>query len=526
MKIIIKVFVVSLFIVQATLGVFAQQSTFSKVFYDPNGSVQAYSIVKTLDHHYMIAGEKGQKAFALKMDSAGNILWSKTFGNTNGAFYSLTMSHDSCSVFAGYLHNSLNSTTNIFCVKMNSNGDTLWTRLINMGSFAEGFSIKQTFDNGFILAGDSAGKKIIVVKLTANGSLTWGRIITGGYFENGAYGIDQTPDTGFIVTGYLRNYLPSEAAMFLMKLTPGGTVSWTKKLDNTGQSISAGFNVKVIPGGIISLLSSSDLGLVIIKTDFSGNILWSNFYSPMFYPGPGLIPVDEMIPRIHATSDNGFIVVFGDLHYDDGVIKTDADGRLQWEQSVSVGASDIVESHDGGYIVIGNGPLTGVIMSGTDNPQVGVIKTDSLGNNETCVQSVNFGPSDSCLINLQAASFISGSYGFITHVNAPVNVLTLSVDNGCVEMSGAVKEENKNERFMSVFPNPTNGVFNVILKGISRNDLKSIELYNTLGELVYKSFDPGIIQTSINIGAEINGVYYLKVKSYQNVFYQKIVLNH
>ena len=37
--------------------VHAQQSTFTRVFYDPSGAAQAYTVVKTIDQHFLIAGE-------------------------------------------------------------------------------------------------------------------------------------------------------------------------------------------------------------------------------------------------------------------------------------------------------------------------------------------------------------------------------------------------------------------------------------------------------------------------------------
>ena len=77
---------ISFLLIFGTTTTNAQQQVFTKVFYDYNGSVTANAFLKTADHHYLIGGSKDGSPAILKMDSLGNIVWSKKYGTNNGTY--------------------------------------------------------------------------------------------------------------------------------------------------------------------------------------------------------------------------------------------------------------------------------------------------------------------------------------------------------------------------------------------------------------------------------------------------------
>ena len=77
----------------------AQQTPFSKVFYDSLGSIQAYSVASTTDNGFVIAGQWNGEALAMKLDSAGVLLWAKRMGGNYHESFSCitsTMVWDDC----------------------------------------------------------------------------------------------------------------------------------------------------------------------------------------------------------------------------------------------------------------------------------------------------------------------------------------------------------------------------------------------------------------------------------------------
>ncbi len=154
----------------------AQQHTFSKVFYTNTDSVQAYSIVTTYDHNLIIVGEINNIALVLKMDKVGNIIWNKRLG-VKSILYSIVNTNDSCFVIAGTIYNSINLTNDILCVKINVDGDTIWSKAIDMGYNDYANTVQLTNDNAYIISGYSqltpTSSRIAVAKLDSTGNLLW-----------------------------------------------------------------------------------------------------------------------------------------------------------------------------------------------------------------------------------------------------------------------------------------------------------------------------------------------------------------
>jgi hypothetical protein len=97
-------------------------------------------------------------------------------------------------------------------VKLNANGDTVWTKALGGTAYDAAQSVRQTSDGGYIVAGQTGsnngdvtgyhgGGDFWVVKLNGNGDLVWQKAL-GGSFNDGAGAVRQTADGGYIVAGY------------------------------------------------------------------------------------------------------------------------------------------------------------------------------------------------------------------------------------------------------------------------------------------------------------------------------------
>lgn len=103
---------------------------------------------------------------------------------------------------------------------------------------------------------------------------------------------------------------------------------------------------------------------------------------------------------------------------------------------------------------------------------------------------------------------------------------TTTVTVNCRTEDGSVEEEQNQ---LSVFPNPTNGLFAVKISNSSiNNSTAHIELKNILGQTVYSSiaqFTNGELKYNIDLNTSLaKGVYYIKVQTNTDSYDSKIVL--
>ncbi len=501
-------------------SVFAQQTKFTKVFYDVIGAVQAYSIVKTADNNFMIAGEKDEHAFAMKLDPSGSVAWSKLIGGLHSEFYTATATSDSSVVLAGHCHNTATSGSDVYCVKTKVNGDTAWTRSFDLGYDETAYSIKQTMDHGFIITGDDYPNNVFIVKLDSSGNLTWGRIfIMGDYIAEGS-GIEQAPDSGYILTGFFSNYSPFEETLFLMKLTADGNVSWTKRQVLTGNHNSYAVDIRAVPDGIVVLSSESSSGIFLMKTDFSGNVIWSKNYPENDGVNKGS---SSLYRKLHSTSDGGYIFIRSSFGSFGRMNKVDSVGNALWLQELDLSVTDFAETNDGGYMVVGNGPLLGVIMGQTLNPQVGVMKTDSLGNSSSCSWQWSVTSGD-IPVTLSDMVFTPTAAGMSHFASFPVTNLLLTIDTGCVAMTGHIRETTIAQPSITIYPNPSNGSFQVTSGGTTSDEITTIEVFNTIGSMIFTSSDPVIIQSEIKLNPAPDGVYMARILTGDQEFWRKLVI--
>jgi len=388
--------------------------------------------------------------------------------------------------------------------------------MIDMGYHEEAISIRQTLDNGFILTGDASMEKIVVIKLNESGNLVWGKLISVGNYENIGCGADQTPDTGYIITGSREN-TNYQTVMYLMKLTSTGSVSWTKYL-NVSSTYSRGYDVHVVQGGIMTLFNASNGGFILMKTDFSGNVLWSKSYNAN--------SEYESIPssfRLHQTSDNGYIFVTGDP-FQESMMKVDSIGNLLFPRSLVLIPTDIVESYNGVYSMVGNGPIWGVKRDQPLVPQVGVIKSDSSGNGTECIQP-DYGSSYDYSASFSDVTCTTQSAGTVKHLPGPVTSLTMSYIEGCVARMGGINEIT-HPLSINVYPNPCDGVFNIAIDEAGKNEIQLVEVFNTPGERIYASSNLSVLLSPINIGQVQDGVYSVKVSFKTTSCFQKLLVCH
>ncbi len=136
-------------------------SVWSKT-YGYSGNEGPNEVQRTNDGGYLLAGSTEsvgsglRDMFLVRVDSIGNIIWSKTYGGTNYEdAYSIKVLPDRGFVVAGYTTSFGSGGMDFYVLRSYYTGDTIWTKTYHDSNEDKGYSIDLTSDGGYIVAGVS-----------------------------------------------------------------------------------------------------------------------------------------------------------------------------------------------------------------------------------------------------------------------------------------------------------------------------------------------------------------------------------
>ncbi len=323
------------------------------------------SVRQTSDGGYIIVGwtrsfgAGEDDIYLIKTDADGDILWTKTFGTDSVEHgHSVQQTDDGGYIIVG--ETKINGNYDVYLIKTDADGGAIWTKIYQRAGTDEGYSVQQTSDGGYIIAGNTSSGpsffNMFFIKTDANGDTIWTKTYGGGFLRY-CYSVQQTiPDGGYIATGIAQS-MGECPKVCLIKLDTEGGNTWTK-FYGTADYYDVAYSVQQTSdtGYIISGYTQStefDYDVYLIKTDSLGNLLWSKVYGGI---------ADEEGHSVRQTSDGGYIIAgytksFGSGSKDVYLIKTDADGDTLWTKTVGGSSGDeansVQQTTDGGYIIAG-----------------------------------------------------------------------------------------------------------------------------------------------------------------------------
>lgn len=373
-------------------------------------SEEAKSVVQTEDGGYVVAGwawstdgdvgdNNGYQDFwIVKLDGDGGLQWERNYGGSDyDAAYSIVQTSDGGYAVAGTSMSDdgdvggNNGNTDYWVIKLNSVGALEWERNYGGSGGDYAYSIIQTFDGGYAVAGYSdsnggdisenfGGEDYWIVKLDNTGNIEWEQSYGGSGWER-AYSIIQTSELGYALAGWSESSdgvvsgNNGEDDVWIIKINSIGMLQWER---NYGGSSWDGAKsiIQTIDGGFaVAGYSASDDGDVggnfsnsqdfwILKLNTEGFLEWEGNYG------------GSSNEQAHTILQNntGSLVVAGFTRSSDGdvggnigqkdlwVVQVDAAGNLEWEDNYGgsnweVGSDDfnigncLIQNTDGDYIV-------------------------------------------------------------------------------------------------------------------------------------------------------------------------------
>lgn len=228
------------------------------------------SLVQTSDNGYLITGvldvsasngqgnakstqtqHAGGDVWAIKLDSSGDLEWSRYFGGsfTDTPFGVVETLDNSFIIIASSDSEDFNISNNLgtydfWILKISNDGNLIWEKSFGGSEIDEPRGITSTNDGNFIIVGDTrssdqdvtnnnGGADLWMLKISSEGDKIWQKTFGGSSFDV-ARSISKTQDNGFIIAGNTRS---SDGGF----TNQGQNDAWILKVDNNGNKIWENF---------------------------------------------------------------------------------------------------------------------------------------------------------------------------------------------------------------------------------------------------------------------------------------------
>lgn len=507
-----------LFIVEVSFS----QITFQKTYGGPGGGDYGLSVQQTTDKGYIIAGTTGSFSigsldiYLIKTDSIGDTLWTKTFGEAGYDLMSVQQTSDGGFIVGGSTFNF-----KFYLIKTDINGNLLWTKTFGGVNGNVGYSAQETSDSGYIITGyttsfGAGNSDVYLVKTDELGNLLWSKTYGGTNLDIG-WSVQQTMDGGYIITGETISFASGFSNVYLIKTDINGDSVWTKSFGGTntelGYSVQQTTDSGYIVTGATYSFGAGLTDVYLVKTDSNGNLLWSKTYGGIDY---------DLGRSVQQTTDGGYIISgytesFSGVYAEVYLIKTDSNGNLLWSKTfggadVDVGYSAL-QTPDGGYVIAG---ITASF--GLNSGDVYLIKTDSLGNsgcNEGIPSTIVSTPPT------QVSSFTAIVTSPATIATSPITIVGSGgiVNTLCTAVG---TNEIISDNLFLIYPNPSAGNFNISYEGIIISG--NVEILNTLGEKIFAYNISKESNSEISLKNISKGIYLVKVFNGVKSYCKKIII--
>jgi hypothetical protein len=210
----------------------------TRTFGGPKEDVGQF-VQQTSDNGYIVIGHTlsfsidTASVYLIKTNSNGDTVWTRTFGGAIGFSVKQTKDNGYILLGAKFIDGNINNC-DIYLLKTDENGDTSWTRTYGKRNVNFGFSVAQTSDDGYFIAATIADSlayafeaesknDIYLIRTDSNGDTLWTKTLDGGDADQvgeSSSAMQRTSDNGFIIVGSTRSFSPNNIDVWLIKIAP------------------------------------------------------------------------------------------------------------------------------------------------------------------------------------------------------------------------------------------------------------------------------------------------------------------
>ena len=335
--------------------------------YGGTDSDRGQSVQQTNDGGFIVTGQtyakdKNGDVLLLKTDPKGGEEWSRSFGGEGTDHgYSVQQTLDGGYIIAGVTEAYQEKWSDVWVIKTDEYGNQQWNRTFGGFKWDKAHAIQQTRDEGYIILGytfsfGNGDADIWLIKTDSNGDREWNKTFGGANWDYG-YSVHQTDDGGYVLTGYTESFGRDWSDIWLIKADSLGNEEWSQIFGNReydyGHSVRQTSDGGYITVGVTRAFYPGFEDVWLIKTDSEGREEWNRTFGGRSW---------DKCYSVAETEDGGFVMSGSTRLMEDGgsdvwLIKTDAQGNSQWKRLFDGSENDDVfsvqQTADGGYVMAG-----------------------------------------------------------------------------------------------------------------------------------------------------------------------------
>jgi len=479
----------------------------------------------------ILSTNNGLANYIYRFDEAGNLVWLRSYlmTTTDPVVSAITKTNDWSYMCAGWYYDSTMTFFTPFLLKIDSSGNVIWSKSYTVPVYASSRMdcIIQTADSGYVISGSliiPAGGGFgyfdsFILKVDFAGTVEWNRIYNNSDWDEFT-AVVETGANNLIVAGLTNGGAGND--ILYACFSGNGILKWVKKYATPANDALTDIKqynaTEFITAGYYDG-TNGDSKLITFRFDSTGTITHHNMYG---YPVGQLTSMGLTANYIHV-SNNGDVIFSGEIsdtllgNIDGLLMHIDSVGTIKYKNQLTglfFSSGFIYENNSGNVFVTGDGNGANVQFAKTDS-------TLRSGCQEINPFIIEFQPN----LTLDT-SFVLNDLGIILHdsvisITGMVNVPNILTNCNSV----GIETEAEAGNAIDIFPNPADGIVTINYL-YPQNKPGKVELYDLSGKMVFQknfSENPGPV-IRINTTIFSKGIYIVKFCNPSGALYKKLII--
>jgi len=246
---------------------------------------EGFSVCETEEGGFIAVGatlstpSSGADIYLVRTDPSGYLHWERTYGGYYYIGKDIIITEDHGFIVLASAQQGIYDNTDIYLMRLNFTGDTLWTKTYYDEYNASPQEIIPTSDGNYIIVStiycpESDTEAIYLIKTDQDGDSLWTRLHDSSLHNEKACSITLIDDGGYLICGSINPGLNFSFDLYLLKVDSCGNYEWD--LTFGGNSSDFGYDAiqtsdgyYLVTGSSYSI-NNSDAEIWLLKVDSEG----------------------------------------------------------------------------------------------------------------------------------------------------------------------------------------------------------------------------------------------------------------